>query len=462
MEKIREINVRIVSREAVKPSIPTASHLKNLKMCYTDQMLPLVPPFLTSGLVFYTNTNDVPVDITRLKTSLSKTLTTFYPLAGRIKQSTINCNDQGVPFIETRVNCPLSLVINSPKIVDFVTKFLPPRDSLGSLIGCDNDELELELELVHLAIQVNVFTCGGVAIGWYDIHKVMDGTSSATFFKHWAALARQQSYCYDGLTQANFDAAVTAFPPSPKAELLKLGNDYDIHDNGHGLSDSSTVVKSFIFTNNSVTKLKDKASSKQVPNPTRYQALAGFIWEQLLLISSMHYEHNNTDTILQVTVDMRPFTNPPLPRGSIGNLINTAVARAQNSTKLPQLVQEIHGVVSKMKDEINKYHDDDKPAEAVRESWDNLINTLSEYKDRAYKVVSWCKLGFNDLDFGFGKPQWMVPTDGIMSPFHKNLIILTDFKDSDGEGIEAWFFLEDKDMNILESNPQFLAFASPL
>ncbi|XP_048496306.1 stemmadenine O-acetyltransferase-like [Beta vulgaris subsp. vulgaris] len=315
---------------------------------------------------------------------------------------------------------------------------------------------------VHLTIQINVFTCGGVAIGWYDIHKVTDGTSSATFFKYWAALTRGDFI--ENIVQPDFEAAITAFPPRRNPELLQMGmaNNNGCKNHIHG--SPSVVVKSYIFRSNAIAKLKARASSQQVPNPTRLQAMAGFVWEQLLVVSEMagdQYEH--TDTTLQITVNMRPFMNPPLPRGSIGNLIDTAVARAGILASLPELVAEIHGAVLTTKDEIREKYHGENGVEAVRESWDKLIPMLSEYKERAYKIVSWCKLGFSDLDFGFGKPKWMVPTDAVMSSFHKNLIILTDFTDSDGDdGVQAWIFLDEKDIKSLESNSDFLAFASPL
>ncbi|XP_074297691.1 stemmadenine O-acetyltransferase-like [Silene latifolia] len=448
MEKTLNVQVKVMSSEMVKPSIPTPNHLKTFNISYVDQILPLVPPFLSTGLVFYTAPpeSQPPLDIFRLKASLSKTLSRFYPLAGRVKQSIIECNDEGIPFIETNVDCSLSSFLSLPNTLDFMTKFLPPRESLG-IVG------EFVTELAHLAIQVNVFTCGGVAIGWYDIHKIMDGTSSATFFRYWAGLASQR---YDDLVQPDFDATVTAFPPLSKAPQLQWDNGYKNH-----VQDSPTMVKSFIFRNTAINDLKIRASSELVPNPSRYLALAGFIWENVMASKESEFRSNGyTDTILQVTLDLRPRINPPLPRGSIGNLVNTAVARAENPTQMQDLVVEINEAVAKVKGEIEGYQGE-KAVENVRKNWNELIDIMSDYKERAYKLVSWSKLGFSDLDFGFGKPKWMVPTDGIMSPFHRNLIILTDYKDNQGDGIEAWFFLEEKDMDVLKSNEDFLAYATP-
>ncbi|THG20763.1 hypothetical protein TEA_003837 [Camellia sinensis var. sinensis] len=59
-----------------------------------------------------------------LRTSLSNTLTQFYPLAGRVKgESSVDCNDKGVDYIETRVDSQLLNIIDRPELdVDAKTR----------------------------------------------------------------------------------------------------------------------------------------------------------------------------------------------------------------------------------------------------------------------------------------------------------------------------------------------------
>lgn len=213
MEGSLKVEVKVISTEMVKPSTPTPSRLKNYTFSYVDQIIPISPPLQTPVIIFYTATSPAqqPLDIAWLKTCLSETLTYFYPLAGRIKQSTIDCNDEGLPVFEAQVNCPLDSVLKSPLLLKqegLIHKLFPPSESL-----CIVDNKQEIRERIHICIQINVFTCGGVAIAWYDIHKLTDGISSATFFKHWAALASRKS---DGknLIQPDFGAGLTAFPPA--------------------------------------------------------------------------------------------------------------------------------------------------------------------------------------------------------------------------------------------------------
>ena len=87
----------------------------------------------------------------KLKTSLSKTLTHFYPLAGRLSenQNIVDCNDQGVQFLVAQVGSNLINIIKSPVIKE-----------LNQLVMVESSYVEEQL-----AIQVNLFDCGGIAVG---------------------------------------------------------------------------------------------------------------------------------------------------------------------------------------------------------------------------------------------------------------------------------------------------------
>uniref|UniRef100_A0A803KU67 Uncharacterized protein n=2 Tax=Chenopodium quinoa TaxID=63459 RepID=A0A803KU67_CHEQI len=86
-----------------------------------------------------------------------------------------------------------------------------------------------------------------------------------------------------------------------------------------------------------------------------------------------------------------------------------------------------------------------------------------ENEEGNFWVTSWCKIRLNEADFGFGKPAWIGPTDGKEPPpGFMNFFTLTDYCHSiNGDGIESWLMLEEKEMQTFESNPDFLAFAYP-
>ncbi|XVF85147.1 hypothetical protein PTKIN_Ptkin17bG0094900 [Pterospermum kingtungense] len=87
----------------------------------------------------------------------------------------VDCNDEGIPFLEARVKCPLSDVINNPVPCE-MNKLIPFQ-----LHGADE---------FPLGIQFNIFDCGGIGIGVCISHIIGDALSFFTFVNMWAAIAR--------------------------------------------------------------------------------------------------------------------------------------------------------------------------------------------------------------------------------------------------------------------------------
>ena len=149
------MKVEIISTETIRPSSPTPTHLRTYKMSRFDQISPKV----YVPIIFYypisEDHHNVNVNVkqisARLKDSLSKTLSRFYPLAGRIKneEASVDCNDEGVLFSEARVNCDLLEVLRDPK-TDLLSQFLPC--SLVPTVPLD--------AVPQVAIQLNIYESG--------------------------------------------------------------------------------------------------------------------------------------------------------------------------------------------------------------------------------------------------------------------------------------------------------------
>ncbi|XVF85144.1 hypothetical protein PTKIN_Ptkin17bG0094600 [Pterospermum kingtungense] len=74
----------------------------------------------------------------------------------------VDCNDKGILFLEARVKCPLSDVIDNPVPCEINT-LLPFK------IHCADE--------FPLGIQLNIFDCGGIGIGVCISHKIGDALS---------------------------------------------------------------------------------------------------------------------------------------------------------------------------------------------------------------------------------------------------------------------------------------------
>ncbi|XXG48335.1 hypothetical protein AAC387_Pa02g2815 [Persea americana] len=174
--------VEVISKELIKPSSPTPPHLRSFKLSLLDQ---LAPPIYISMIFFYTGKDGDNLQQSyqvakKLKASLSKTLAIFYPLAGRIKDDdTIDCNDEGAEIFDARVKIQLFEFLKKPPVE--VLDQLVPGDILCTRSGAED---------VPLAIQVNSFECGGVAIGVPLSHKIVDAAAMVEFISKWAATAR--------------------------------------------------------------------------------------------------------------------------------------------------------------------------------------------------------------------------------------------------------------------------------
>ncbi|GKV14677.1 hypothetical protein SLEP1_g25509 [Rubroshorea leprosula] len=98
-------------------------------------------------------TKNVPRISQHHKTSLSETLTRFYPFAGKIKDHvSIECNGNGAHFVEAQCHCHLFDILQKPD-TEMLQKFFPVvmESITGSL----------------LQVQVTFFGCGGMAMGKY-------------------------------------------------------------------------------------------------------------------------------------------------------------------------------------------------------------------------------------------------------------------------------------------------------
>ncbi|PON31968.1 Transferase [Parasponia andersonii] len=266
------MEVTIFSRETIKPSnVSSLDHLKPQKICLFDQLTPVTYPEV---LLFYSicdpNLTLHKTLFIQLKKSLSETLTFFYPFSGRTKNNLyIDDFDAGVPYLEARVNCRMS---------DYLQ--LRETESLNKFVAFHPFSKERETSGPQLAIQVNLFTCGGIALGVSVCHKKSDGATLSHFLKSWAALTTRAP---DRVVPPDLSKAATLFPPLT-----------DLPSNSLALMDqlwfkkSNYVTRRFFFDNKAIATLKSLAKSERVPSPTRNDAVSCFIWKHAMAASWAH------------------------------------------------------------------------------------------------------------------------------------------------------------------------------
>ncbi|KAK9937560.1 hypothetical protein M0R45_014339 [Rubus argutus] len=432
-----EFKVEVIHKEIIAPSTPTPHQLKSVSLSVFDQ---IVPEVYVPLLLFYPNHTVHEVDIdphslvaeksSLLKASLSETLSHFYPFAGKFQYNdSICCDDHGAAFIEARVNCPISKILEKPDLG--ILKHLFPAAAESSQ--------STQAVTGHLVlVQVNFFECGGLAIGVSISHKVADAYTFSTFIKSWAAVALGSS----PVLPAEFGAAASLFPPQDFFNSSKPVVEF---------VQEKCTTRRFVFDASRIAALKSKAASAAVPNPTRVEVVSALIWKCAMEASRSNLGSIRPSLWCQVVNMRKRSGQDALTENLLGNFSSHfAAMTVESEVDLQCLVAKFR----KCMEEFKANHANGVTAEYVCQSFKQSGNIFAKEGIDNYSCSSWCWLPFYEANFGWGKPSWV----SIRSIEFKNIIVLMDVKD--GNGIEASLTFLDQDMALVETNQELLAYAS--
>ncbi|CAI9264072.1 unnamed protein product [Lactuca saligna] len=416
-------NVEITATHIIKPSSSTHDHLKTHDLSLLDQLSPSVYPPI---IFFYDpkpNSNLAP----RLKTSLSRVLSSFYPYAGRVNGDVfVDCNDAGIPYSEATVDCSLSYVLQQYDL-NLMKQFVPLTE-----------ESENPDHTIPLLVQVNYFKCGGIAIGACSSHKIGDASNFFSFIREWANFSLSDN-----------PVLVPEFSISslfPRIGFLNFNTGIKIPTN------EKLVRKRFVFSASSISSLKAQTSSS-----SRVQAVTALTWKCAM---NAVKKPEITSSMAMTLVNMRGRLNPPLPETSFGNFVGSFLAEKSfdDGGEI-----ELRGLAGQLRHGFKEFCD--VYMKQVQDSKDGIFAILNYSKKigemlgrdgtEVFTFSSWCGFPLYEIDFGWGKPRWISVTN---TPF-KNGIMMMDTKE--GNGIEVWANLEEEVMAIFEQDDELLAYCSP-
>ncbi|KAJ0510226.1 putative vinorine synthase [Helianthus annuus] len=432
---IKNVDLEIISRESIKPASPTPHHLRTFNLSIIDQyMFDVYTPLI----LFLPNTDNTSVTnvVTKrskhLKEALSKILTQFYPLAGRVKENLhIECNDEGVYYSEARVN---------QKLKDFLCH--PDDEKVRELMPESPCIAESLLGNYVIRIQVNFFLCGGIGISTSVSHKIFDGHTFHMFMKAWAAAARGSQ----DILSPNFVAS-EIFPNNPHLE----------HPSPSKIMATKTLsTKRFVFDSTTLAFLKNQLivmPSSGHP-PTRMEATTAVIWKAVAKAASKVRPFGpQSPHALFSAVNLRKRASPPLPKDSIGNLIDGAgaICFPKRELHLPTLIGELRESIAK----INSDHIESMKGEKGHEILRKLKQPMDVTREGdCIMASSMLNSGMYNLDFGWGKPVWFY----IMNAGFDRFLALNETLK--GGGVEAIVTLSLEEMEIFERDPELLSYAT--
>ncbi|XP_059459203.1 uncharacterized acetyltransferase At3g50280-like [Corylus avellana] len=411
-------NIRFISSATVQPTASLSESTGRVELTPWDLQL-IAINHIQKGLLFLKPSpsqenklkgSDSVID--HLKTSLSRTLDIFYPLAGRLvmvendddktTSFSVDCNNLhgGAEFVHAVADDVTVADILEPLYVpDIVNSFF----LMNTVLNCEGVSKPL------LAVQVTELV-DGIFIGCTLNHSVADGTTFWRFFNTWSGISTGSS---DPTSQTP-----PIFGSGFLDGIMNLPIRIPFQFQRNERSNTSPPLKQrvFHFSKEKIQQLKAKANDEMSTNKiSSLQAVLAHLWR-----SVVHSRRLNADeeVCYCVLVGMRQRLQPPLPEEYLGNavlLVNvTATAGDLLEHGLGWVASQINKTIASQKaEEIKKYVED----------WIKTPKFITPTFLPSNRLVTGSSPRFNVYgnDFGWGRP--LAVRSGAGNKFHGNLTV---------------------------------------
>ncbi|XP_078149147.1 acyl transferase 5-like [Carex rostrata] len=365
-------SVNRIAQSLVRPAEPTPIESKSLSCI---DRVPGLRHTVRSLHVFEYGQEPAKV----IRDALSKALVWYYPFAGRFVGSIpdgdvhVACTREGVWFVEAEAGFTLGDVnkLDHPLVIS--------EDELLPQPGPDMDPLSMPVMM-----QVTEFTCGGFVIGLIAVHTLADGLGAAQFLNTIADLAQ-------GLPEPTVKPVwgrelipnPPTLPPGPPPVFPSFNLQQHVSDVDS--TDVAYVKAQYMDSIGHFCSTFDVCIAKAWQARTRSIGLSQETPVHVCFFASTRHLLKS------------------LPDGYYGNcfypVTATATSGAVTSAKLIEVVKMIRDAKVKLSGDFARW--------AVGDFKKDPYELTFEYN--SLFVSDWTRLGFLEVDYGWGTPSHVVP-----------------------------------------------------
>ncbi|KAK4275927.1 hypothetical protein QN277_018937 [Acacia crassicarpa] len=404
--------VRRRQPELITPAKPTPHEVKLLSDIDDQAGLRAQTPFVHFYRPEPSMAGKDPVKV--IREALAQTLVFYYPFAGRLKEGEgrklmVDCNEEGVMFIEADADVTLQ---------QFGVDLHPPFPCFEELLysppGSDGN-----LHSPILLIQVTRLKCGGFIFGLRMNHSMSDGPGIAQFINALAEIAK-------GATEPSIQPVWhrERLNARDSPNITCTHHEYD-EVVGKPIPSTNIVHRSFFFGPTEISSLRTLLP-QNLTQSTSFDLVTAYLWQCRTKALELDPQDDVRLMFLANARMGRDRFNPPLPKGFYGNAVvfPTAVSLAGELCESP--LEYGLELVRKAKDVVN--------GEYFHSVADLLVTRgrPSFTTVRSFIVADFSRLGFKDVDFGWGKAVYAGPALSGLGTF-QGFTFYVGYTNSKGE-----------------------------
>jgi hypothetical protein len=267
----------------------------------------------------------------------------------------------------------------------------------------NNGEKALTNKLICMNVfQVTQFACGGIVIGLIFCHTICDGLGAAQFLNAVGELAKgaehlstipvwQRDFFPPPPEEAKLTAPVNPPPPPPIPNYRLEHANVDI-------------------TLDQINQLKQEFHQSTGQKCSSFEIVAAKFWS--CRTRAINWKQN-TQLTLVFFANCRQLLDPPLPNGFYGNCFFPVTITAWSDSLAGASVNDVVGMIQEAKATLptafGKYMKAVK-GESVEEDGDDPFAPPVAYT--TLFISEWGRLGFNQVDYGWGAPVHIIPIQG--------------------------------------------------